>query len=425
MKKIAFHTLGCKVNQYDTQAMLELFKKEGYQICPFEEVCDVYVVNTCTVTNTGDKKSLNAVRRCFKKNAQAHVIISGCLAQKQGEALLDTGACLIIGNKRRHEVVSLLNKAIEENVQIVAIEDIQKVPFEELQISEDEGKSRAAMKIQEGCDRFCTYCIIPYVRGGIRSRDLEDIQKESLRLTAHGYQEIVLTGIHLTSYGRDKEDITLLDAIKASNTKEVKRLRLGSLEPVIITEDFVREIANIPALCGQFHLALQSGSDSVLKRMKRRYTIEEYRKSVEILRKYYKDPAITTDIITGFPGETEEEFEQTCNFVKEIGFARIHVFPFSKRKGTKAYDMQDQIQRKVREDRARKLIEVGKQAANQYKQKFIGEKAEVLFETCENNISKGYTKEYIEVYAQGHHKGILPCVLLSYDENGFIGKVEE
>ncbi|MBQ9264610.1 MAG: MiaB/RimO family radical SAM methylthiotransferase, partial [Clostridia bacterium] len=276
MRSVAFHTLGCKVNQYDSQAMLELFEQAGYEVRAFSEPADVYVVNTCTVTGTGDKKSLNAVRRALRTNPAAQVVIAGCLAQRDGEKLLSTGARLVIGNARRHEVVALLEEAVEKGQRLAAVTDILRVPYEPLSITRHEGHTRAVLKIQEGCDRYCTYCIIPYVRGGIRSRKPEEIRSEAQRLSEAGFAELVLTGIHLTSYGRDIPGASLIDAIRACDVAGVKRIRLGSLEPVIVTEQFAAQLQKEKKVCPQFHLALQSGSDSVLRRMRRRYTTAEF-----------------------------------------------------------------------------------------------------------------------------------------------------
>ena len=407
MRTVAFHTLGCKVNQYDSQAMLELFIQAGYEPVAFTDAADVYVVNTCTVTGTGDKKSLNAVRRALRTNPNAEVVIAGCLAQRDGEKLLKTGARLVIGNARRGEVVKLLEEAVEKGERVAAVTDILRTPYEPLSISNHEGHTRAVLKIQEGCDRYCTYCIIPSVRGGIRSRRPEDIVREACRLARAGFQELVLTGIHLTSYGRDLENVFLIDAIRACDVPGVSRIRLGSLEPVIVTEDFVSALRTEKKVCPQFHLALQSGSDTVLKRMRRRYSTEDFRRTCGLLRQMFPSCAITTDVITGFPGETEAEFAETVAFSQEIGFARMHVFPYSAREGTPAAAMPGQVKRAVREERARQLIAVGNKLAQAYHASWIGKQVEVLLEeTDENGLTHGYTAEYI------------PCAV----ENGVPGK---
>lgn len=427
MPSVAFHTLGCKVNQYDSQAMLELFEKAGYEIRDFSETADVYVVNTCTVTGTGDKKSLNAVRRALRHNPAAQVVIAGCLAQRDGEKLLATGARLVIGNARRSEVVALLEEAVEKNQRVAAVENILRVPYEPLCISSHEGHTRAVLKIQEGCDRYCAYCIIPYVRGGIRSRPPEDIAAEAARLSRAGFSELVLTGIHLTSYGRDLRGETLLDAVRACDQSGVRRIRLGSLEPVIVTEEFADGLAGIGKVCPQFHLALQSGSDSVLRRMRRRYTAEEFRRSARILRAAFPGCALTTDVICGFPGETEAEFEETVSFCREIGFARMHVFPYSARQGTPAAAMPDQVPRAIREDRARRLIAVGNELALAYRRGWIGRTAEVLSEeTDENGLTRGYTAEYIPCVFPGSAPGNMYRVAVTgLTEDGLAGNIAE
>ena len=427
MRTVAFHTLGCKVNQYDSQAMLELFEQAGYEPRAFSDVADVYVVNTCTVTGTGDKKSLNAVRRALRTNPNGEVVIAGCLAQRDGEKLLETGARLVIGNARRSEVVRLLEDAIEKGERVAAVTNILRTPYEPLSISSHEGHTRAMLKIQEGCDRYCTYCIIPYVRGGIRSRKPEDIAKEACRLAQAGFQELVLTGIHLTSYGRDLENASLIDAVRACDVPGVSRIRLGSLEPVIVTEDFVSALQKEKKVCPQFHLALQSGSDAVLKRMRRRYTADDFRRACALLRQAYPTCAITTDVITGFPGETEEEFAETIAFSKEIGFARMHVFPYSARQGTPAAAMPNQVKRAVREERARHLIAVGNELAEAYRVSWIGKTVEVLLEeTDENGMTHGYTAEYMPCAVQGGTPGNLSAVSVTgVYQDGLIGTLLE
>ena len=425
MRTVAFHTLGCKVNQYDSQAMLELFEQAGYEPRAFTDVADVYVVNTCTVTGTGDKKSLNAVRRALRTNPQAEVVIAGCLAQRDGEKLLETGARLVIGNACRGEVVTLLEDAIEKGERVAAVTDILRTPYEPLSISSHEGHTRAMLKIQEGCDRYCTYCIIPYVRGGIRSRKPEDIAQEACRLAQAGFQELVLTGIHLTSYGRDLESASLIDAVRACDVPGVNRIRLGSLEPVIVTEEFVSALQKEKKVCPQFHLALQSGSDAVLKRMRRRYTTEDFRRACALLRQAFPDCAITTDVITGFPGEAEEEFAQTVAFSREIGFARMHIFPYSARQGTPAAAMPNQVRRAVREERARQLIAVGNELAETYRASWIGKQAEVLLEeTDENGLTHGYTAEYMPCAVEHGINGKLCTVTITGTyQDGLIGTI--
>lgn len=426
MPTVAFHTLGCKVNQYDAQAMLELFEQAGYTASSFSEPADVYVIMTCTVTGTGDKKSLQAVRRAHRQNPEASIVIAGCLAQRDGEKLLETTpARLIIGNQNRKNVVTLLQEAIRNDQRMACVSDVLRIPYEPLTISAHEGHTRAVLKIQEGCDRYCTYCIIPYVRGGIRSRKPEEIALEAKRLSRAGFSELVLTGIHLTSYGRDLEgDITLLDGIRACIQPGIRRIRLGSLEPVIVTEAFVRQLKDTP-VCPQFHLALQSGCDEVLHRMRRRYTTDEFRTACALLRAAFPGCAITTDVICGFPQETEEEFEKTCAFCKEIGFARMHVFPYSARTGTKAAQMSGQVLKKVREERARRLIAIGNDLSQAYYESLMGRTVEVLCEEITDGLSTGYTDTYIPCRFTGGTPGRMARVRITgITQDGVTGEME-
>ena len=425
MKTVAFHTLGCKVNQYDTQAMLEKFRAAGYEIVPFDGDADVYVINTCTVTGTGDKKSLQLTRRLRREHPDSHIILAGCLAQRKGEELLQTGARLIIGTQRRNEVVALLEKAIAEGTAISAVNELNETtPFEPLSISSQDEHTRATLKIQEGCNNHCTYCIIPSVRGPIRSRPLEEIACETRRLADAGFSEIVLTGIHLTSYGKDlKDGTTLLDAIRAVHAVEgVQRIRLGSLEPTIATPEFSRALAMLTKVCPQFHLALQSGSDTVLARMARRYNMRMYMEAVANLRAAFPTAAFTTDVLTAFPGETEEELQQTASVIREVGFAKIHVFPYSQREGTKAAVMPGQLPRAEKERRARLLIAIGEETAEAYQQQWIGHASTVLLEEKRGDQWFGYTPEYIPVFLdecpacrQGE---ILPVTLTAITPDG-------
>lgn len=427
MKTVAFHTLGCKVNQYDSQAMLELFEQASYQPGDFDQPCDVYVINTCTVTGTGDKKSMQAVRRARRLNPAADIIVCGCMAQRDGEKLLaDTDARLILGTARRAEIVTLLEQAQREHTRLCAVTDVRRAAFEPLLITHQEGRTRATLKIQEGCDRFCTYCIIPYVRGGIRSRSVQDVRDEAARLAQAGYREIVLTGIHLTSYGRDlKNGDTLLSVIRAvHDIAGVERIRLGSLEPVIATADFARALGEMPKLCPQFHLALQSGCDSVLRRMRRRYDTAAFRESAQALRAVFPDCALTTDVMSGFPGETDAEHRQSLDFCREMRFARMHVFPYSEREGTAAATMPDPVPRHIREERARELIALGAGMAEDYRRAQLGTVRRVLFEQCAEGVSVGYTPEYMRCEAPGTVCGqTLPVRMTGLLPEGFAGEI--
>lgn len=402
MKTIATYTLGCKVNQYDTEAMLEAFERAGYSAVAFQDKADVYLINTCTVTGTGDQKSLKTIRRVARHNPESAIIVCGCLAQRDAEALMGMdNVRLVIGVQRRVEVVELLEKALAEGTKINAVAPLKGAGFENLFVSRHEGKTRATMKIQEGCDRYCAYCIIPSVRGPVRSMKLQAVRDEAQRLADSGYRELVLTGIHLASYGRGTDD-SLLDAICAVyDVDGVERVRLGSLEPLIVTDEFARSLSEMSGMMRQFHLSMQSGSAGVLKRMRRRYTPEEYKNAVLTLRKYMPDCAVTTDVIVGFPGETEEEFQETLDFVKTVRLSRIHVFPYSRRKGTLADKMEDQIPEEIKHERARKLIEIGNKLEIEFVQNMIDTVQSVLFEqSAGENLAEGYTGQYVRVRAQ-------------------------
>ena len=399
MKTVAFHTLGCKVNQYDTQAMLEKFRAAGYEVVPFDAAADVYVINTCTVTGTGDKKSLQITRRLRREHPESAIVLAGCLAQRKGAELLETGAKLIIGTQHRDKVVELLEKAIEDG-PISAVNELNAAtPFEELTITTQDEHTRATLKIQEGCNNHCTYCIIPSVRGPIRSRSIDNIREETKRLVAAGYTELVLTGIHLSSYGKDLGDgSTLLDAIRSVHEVEgVQRIRLGSLEPTIATVEFSQALAAMPKVCPQFHLALQSGSNTVLARMARRYNMTMYMQAVANLRAAFPMAAFTTDVLTCFPGETEEEYQETRQVIRDVGYAKIHVFPYSPREGTKAAVMPGQLTKAVKERRTRELIALGEETAAAYQAQWVGKESTVLIEEKIGGLWHGYTPEYIPV----------------------------
>ena len=402
MRTIATYTLGCKVNQYDTEAMLEAFERAGYTAVPFQDAADVYLINTCTVTGTGDQKSLKTIRRAAREHPDCAIVVCGCLAQREAESIsaMDN-VRLVIGVQRRGEVVELLERALAQNTTINAVAPLNGAGFESLFISRHEGKTRATMKIQEGCDRYCSYCIIPSVRGPVRSMPLDEVAKEAARLGEAGYREIVVTGIHLASYGRGTEH-GLMDAVRAVHAAPgVKRVRLGSLEPMTVTEDFARQASELEGLMRQFHLSLQSGSAAVLKRMHRRYTPEEYLAAAQTLRRYMPDCAVTTDIIVGFPGETEAEFAETLAFAEEAGLARIHVFPYSRRTGTVADRMDGQVDEAVKRDRARRLIELGNQLERRFVSQLLGSVQEVLFETpAGDGLAEGYTGQYVRVRAK-------------------------
>ena len=408
MRTIAVQTLGCKVNQYDTEAMLESFERAGYAAVSMKDEADVYLVNTCTVTGTGDQKSEKLIRRIARLHPGSAIVVAGCLAQRNAEEILKMdGVRVVIGVQQRARVVELTEQAVARDTRINAVLPLKGAEFEALFVSRHEGKTRATMKIQEGCDRYCTYCIIPSVRGPVRSMPLYEVRAEAQRLADAGYREIVVTGIHLASYGRGTED-TLLDAIRAvHDTPGVARVRLGSLEPKVVTEDFARSLSEMPGLMRQFHLSMQSGSDSVLQRMHRRYTSAEYYAACETLRFFMPDCAITTDVIAGFPGETEAEFAETLAFVEKVGFARIHAFPYSRRSGTLADRMPDQVDEGKKHKRTNQLIELGNKLEENFVKALTGSVQSVLFEQAAGDgLAEGYTGQYVRVRAQAQPNSI-------------------
>ncbi|MGL5330000.1 MAG: tRNA (N(6)-L-threonylcarbamoyladenosine(37)-C(2))-methylthiotransferase MtaB [Peptostreptococcaceae bacterium] len=409
MKKVAFYTLGCKVNQYETEAMLEMFKKDGYEQVGSEEYADVYVINTCTVTHMSDRKSRQYIRRMKKKNPNAIIAVVGCYSQVSPEEILEIEEVnLVMGTNERRTIVEEIKKLELENGNKKAstVDDIMKVrAFEEIEISQSNGRTRAFMKIQDGCDRFCTYCIIPYARGGkVRSRDIESIVNEAKTLVDNGYKEVVLTGIHVASYGKDlrEEEKTLLDVIKRINDIDgIERIRTSSVEPILFTDEFVNEVKKMDKVCPHYHLSLQSGCDETLKRMNRRYSTEEYKEIVNKLRENIPNVAITTDVIVGFPGETNDEFNNTYNFLRDIELSQMHVFKYSPRKGTPAATMENQIDPQIKQFRSEQLISLSKTNFNKFANKFKNEEMNVLFETnVVDNKYEGLTPNYIRVVVQ-------------------------
>lgn len=409
--RVAFLTLGCKVNSYETEAMQALLSAAGAILVEFHEVADIYVVNTCSVTNMADRKSRQMLHRAKKNNPEAVVVAAGCYAQTAEEdAMRENGVDVVIGNNQKKQIVEILENYMA-GVENKRLEIGKETEYEELSLDTQVEHTRAYIKIQDGCNQFCSYCIIPYARGRIRSRNPQDVVEEVKRLAESGYQEVVLTGIHLSSYGRSSyEQATegtqpLLLLIQQINAVEgIQRIRLGSLEPRIITEDFVKTLSECKKVCPQFHLSLQSGSDTVLKRMNRKYTTEEYAASVEILKRYYEAPAVTTDIIVGFPQETEEEFLETLEFAKRIGFSKIHVFKYSRRKGTVADKMTGQIPEQVKTERSERLIALEENLGDAYRRRFIGMDEAVLFEESvmmDGEIYQvGYNERYVRIAAK-------------------------
>ena len=404
MKKAALHNLGCKVNAYETEAMQQMLEEAGYEIVPFSEKADVYVINTCSVTNMADRKSSHMLHRANKRNPDAAVVAAGCYVQtKEDEAKCDEAIDILIGNNQKKELVERLDAFFAgrgEKVEAVVDINHEKQAFEELTLDHAAEHTRAFIKVQDGCNQFCSYCIIPYARGRVRSRNVQNVLEEVKRLAASGYQEVVLTGIHLSSYGIDCGE-SLLHLIQMVHQVEgIRRIRLGSLEPRIVTETFAEELAKMEKICPHFHLSLQSGCDATLARMNRKYTTEEYENACNILRKNFTHPAITTDVIVGFPGETEEEFEETRKFLEEIDLYEMHVFKYSIRKGTKAADMKPQINDQIKAKRSNVLLEMSKQHQKEFETKQLVMVKEVLIEEKmhgKDHYYTGHTKEYIKV----------------------------
>ena len=399
MKTVAFITLGCKVNQYETNAMIQQFIEKGYEIVEHTEKAYIYIVNTCTVTNMSDRKSRQMLRRVKELNPNAIVVACGCYVQVAKEEVEKIEEIdLVLGNNEKKDIVNYVEKYIETKETKIQAEDVmgQKefVEFGDITFTE---KTRAVIKVQDGCDRFCSYCIIPYARGRVRSRKPEHIISEICKIAEEGIKEVVITGIHIASYGKDfKDDYKLIDLLEEIHKIEgIERIRLGSIEPLLITEEFVNRLEKLPKVCHQFHLSLQSGCDETLKRMNRRYTTEQFKEITQILRKTFEDAILTTDIIVGFPGESEEEFNNTYTFLKEIKFYKMHVFKYSPRKGTKAAVMSNQIDGNKKEERSRKLIALSSQNEKEYNESYIGKEVEILFEEEKDGIWQGHSKNYI------------------------------
>ena len=402
-KKVAFLTLGCKTNQYETNGMMQKFIEAGYEICNIEEKPDIYVVNTCTVTNIADRKSRQSLRKVKEKN-NTIVVAVGCYAQVAKEQLENMPEIdIVLGNKEKKDIVKYVDEFLEkrnENKPVIAVADISiQKEFDEYGCITYTERARTEIKIQDGCNNFCTYCLIPYARGRIRSRKKDNIIEEVKIIANKGIKEIVLTGIHIASYGKDfEEKYKLIDLLEDLNKiKGIERIRLGSLEPTIITDEFVQRLSKLEKVCNHFHLSLQSGCNETLKRMNRKYTTEEFKKVTERIRKYFKDVNLTTDIIVGFPGETDEEFNITYNFLKDIAFYKMHIFKYSKRDGTVAAKMPNQIYGNIAEERSRKLIELSEKNMESYNEKYIGKEVEVLFEEKQDEYWVGHTRNYMIV----------------------------
>lgn len=405
MRKAALHNLGCKVNAYETEAMQELLEQAGYQIVPFEEQADVYIINTCTVTNVADRKSRQMIHRARKKNPGAVIVAAGCYVQTKDTAGLDADIDIVIGNNKKKEIAKVLEDYFRERdagaKKIERLDIGHTSEYEDLTVSHTAGHTRVFLKVQDGCNQFCSYCIIPYARGRVRSRSREEVVAEVRRLAERGYKEVVLTGIHLSSYGTDIGDDLLSLILSVHQVEGICRIRLGSLEPGIITEEFARTLSECPKFCPHFHLSLQSGCDATLKRMNRRYDTAQYEEKCQILRKYFQDPALTTDVIVGFPGETEEEFEASRAFIDRINFYETHIFKYSRREGTRAAVMDGQVPDSVKTKRSALLLELGKKKQWEYEEKLLGTTREVLMEEAVviggETWQVGHTKEYVKI----------------------------
>lgn len=441
MKSVALHNLGCKVNSYEMDVMQQMLQQKGYEIVPFDEEADIYIINTCTVTNIADRKSRQMIHRARKCNPDAVVVAVGCYVQTAGDSVVqDESVDIAIGNNRKKDIVSIIEEYLESAasegtrpqegkqrryplVERVDINTPQE--YEEMQLSRTAEHTRAYIKIQDGCNQFCSYCIIPYARGRVRSRMEEDIRREVERIVEAGYQEIVLTGIHISSYGIDRGGSELLQLLtKLHEIEGLKRIRLGSLEPRIITEEFVRQLSLMRKICPHFHLSLQSGCDTVLGRMNRHYTAGEYFQTTEILRKYYRNPAITTDVIVGFPGETEEEFRTTEDFVRKVDFYEMHIFKYSRRQGTRAASMDSQLTEAEKNRRSAILAEAERKMSYCYREKWINREAEVLFEEEKQLGGRtywiGHTPQYIKVAKVAEESVNLSNQILKGTVSGFL-----
>lgn len=405
--KVAFATLGCRVNQYESEAMTEKFLREGYEVVKFEEYADVYVINTCTVTNMGDKKSRQIIGRARRNNKEAIIAVVGCYSQiAPNEVANIEGVDVVLGTRNKGQIVYWVNRAMDEKKKIVEVNDVlRNNVFEDLKIEEYQDKTRAFLKIQDGCNRFCSYCLIPYARGAVCSKEPVQVLQEVQQLSKHGFKEIILSGIHIASYGSDlKESISLVDIMEEiEKIGGIERVRIGSIDPTFFTEGVINRIIKLKKLCPHFHLSLQSGCDETLKRMNRRYTTEDYRVIVEKLRNSIKDVSITTDIIVGFPGETEEEFNQTYEFLKELRLTKTHIFKYSPRKGTRAAELKDDVNGKVKDVRSEMLFKLNSINENAFINNFVGREMDVLYEqksSFGNNFYEGYTTNYIKVLTE-------------------------
>ncbi|NFI56793.1 tRNA (N(6)-L-threonylcarbamoyladenosine(37)-C(2))-methylthiotransferase MtaB [Clostridium botulinum] len=432
--KVAFATLGCRVNQYETEAMTEKFIREGYSVTDFDDFADVYVINTCTVTNMGDKKSRQIISKARRTNSDAIIAVVGCYSQIAPEEVSKIeGVDVVLGTRNKGDIVYFVNKARDEKaIQVSVNEVLRNKEFEELNIEEYQDKTRAFLKIQDGCNRFCTFCLIPYARGATCSKKPEKVLEEVKKLAEHGFKEVILSGIHTASYGVDLgTGVTLISLLEdIEKIDGIDRVRIGSIEPAFFTDEVINKIKNMKKLCPHFHLSLQSGSDATLKRMNRRYTADEYAKTVQTLRDNIQDVSITTDLIVGFPGETEEEFNETYEYLKKLKLTKVHLFKYSPRKGTKAAEMPNQIDGTIKDKRSKILSELNKENEVDFVKKLVGRKMGVLIEReCSNKpeIFEGYTKNYVKAEISDASEEmigkIMNCNIEDYEDNYIIGKI--
>lgn len=427
--KVKFHTLGCKVNQYETEAISEIFEQAGYEVVE-EEFADIYVINTCTVTSLSDSKSRQMIRKFKRTNPNSIIVVMGCYSQVSDKDVENIqGVDIIMGTTERGEVVNLVEEFQTTGQRINIVRDIKDdKTFQPIDITNLRDMTRAYIKVQDGCNRFCSYCIIPYARGNIRSRDPEDVKNEVIKLSQNGYQEIILTGIHIASYGKDKEDLDLINLIEnIHDIPGIERIRLSSVEPRLITENFLKSLSSFSKFCDHFHLSLQSGSNSVLKRMNRKYTREEYLEKVNLIRNFYPNAGITTDIIVGFPGETEEEFKDTLDLVEKVRFSRVHIFKYSPRKGTPAAEIKDQVPGDIKNERSKELFELKDRLKREFEMSFLGETTTVLVERKLEDYYFGHTTNYIEIAINSkkdYTNNIVDVTIERYDEDTLHGKVK-
>ena len=427
--RIAFYTLGCKTNQYETQAMAQIFAEKGHEICTFDEKCQGYIINTCSVTAVADKKNRAVIRRCRKENPDAVIGVCGCYTQHDADAVRALGVDVLGGSGGREEFVELMLRSMAEKQHLESLDNaLRRREFEILPAGGLEGRTRAMLKVQDGCVNFCSYCIIPYTRGPVRSASLEVVVAQAKELAENGYKELIVTGIEIASWGVDLPGKPPMSHMLSAICEAVPqmRIRLGSLEPRVITEEFCEKMVKYPNLCPQFHLSMQSGCDTVLARMKRKYDTARYYESVQLLRKYFPNCAITTDMIVAFPGETEEEFEASLAFIRRCAFADMHIFPYSRRPGTPADKMPGQHNNATKEERSRRAIAIASEMNLAYRQSLIGSEQEVLFEESVDGFDTGHAPNYMKVYvpAQGRHNEVLAVKITGLHADGLLGEIE-